>query len=122
MYGHRALVADLSRLTIVEKSYGYKLEAVRNESGHADLATALAIALPIAVERSGHPPFVVRSFYGPEPAPYGTLDSPLMREMRQLDLEDHLYRREMERLAIEHGAEYSEQEDFVSAMIRIGRL
>ena len=45
MYDEPRLVADLQRLTIVEKSYGYKLEAVRDESGHADTATALAIAL-----------------------------------------------------------------------------
>lgn len=40
---------DLGKLTIVEKPYGYKLEAVRDEFGHADVGTALAICLPKAV-------------------------------------------------------------------------
>lgn len=55
LYEHSALIDDLSRLTIEEKSYGYRLSAIRNQSGHADLATALAIALPIAVESAGSP-------------------------------------------------------------------
>lgn len=41
---------DFGKFTIAEKSYGYKLEAVRDESGHADVGTALVIALPLAVE------------------------------------------------------------------------
>jgi hypothetical protein len=57
-------VADLGRLTIVEKSYGYRLEAVRDEHGHADLATALAIALPIAVEQSGHEEIIITAGFG----------------------------------------------------------
>lgn len=59
LYDHPQLIADLGRLTIVEKSYGYKLEAVSDESGHADVATALAIALPIVVEASGKIPYIV---------------------------------------------------------------
>lgn len=55
LYNHPELIADLGRLTIEEKSYGHRLSATHNESGHADLATALAIALPIAVERTGKP-------------------------------------------------------------------
>lgn len=50
LFEHPALIADLGRLTIEEKSYGHRLSATRTEQGHADLATALAIALPIAVE------------------------------------------------------------------------
>lgn len=45
MYDCPRLVADLQRLTIVEKSYGYKLEATRDADGHADTATGLALAL-----------------------------------------------------------------------------
>ena len=40
---------DLGKLTITEKSYGYRLEAVRDETGHADVGTALAICLMQAV-------------------------------------------------------------------------
>lgn len=50
LYNCPRLVSDLRRLTIVEKSYGHKLEATRDADGHADVATALAIALPAAVE------------------------------------------------------------------------
>ena len=45
MYECPRLISDLRRLTIEEKSYGYKLTSVRDESGHADTATALAIGL-----------------------------------------------------------------------------
>lgn len=46
------LIADLERLSIVERSYGYRLESTRDEAGHADRATALAIVLPTATELS----------------------------------------------------------------------
>lgn len=41
---------DFGKFSIVEKSYGYKLEAVSDEYGHADLGTALVITLPKAIE------------------------------------------------------------------------
>jgi hypothetical protein len=45
------LIADLGRLCIVEKSFGYKLEASHDpNAGHADRGFALAIALPPAME------------------------------------------------------------------------
>ena len=44
------LIRDLSKLLIVEKNFGYKLEAPRDSSGHADTAMALAIALPTCVQ------------------------------------------------------------------------
>jgi hypothetical protein len=49
LYRDDDLIRDLGRLTIVEKSYGYKLESTRDATGHADRATALAICLPDAV-------------------------------------------------------------------------
>ena len=54
LYPDERLTADLRRLTIAEKSYGYKLEATRTAAGHADVATALAIALPHAVNLPAH--------------------------------------------------------------------
>ena len=63
LYNHPALIADLGRLTIEEKSYGHRLSATHTEAGHADLATALAIALPIAVERTGNPPVVLTPMF-----------------------------------------------------------
>ena len=33
----------------MEKSYGHKLESVRDSEGHADTATALAVCLPSAM-------------------------------------------------------------------------
>jgi len=59
MYPHQGLIDDLSRLFIEEKSYGHRLSAVRNESGHADLATALAICLPAAVAEAGRVPISI---------------------------------------------------------------
>lgn len=52
LYNHPQLLADLGRLTIAERSYGHRLEATSDERGHADLATALAIALPLTVEQA----------------------------------------------------------------------
>lgn len=46
---HR-LENDLGKFNIVEKSYGYRLEAVSDETGHADVGTALAIGLPGAFD------------------------------------------------------------------------
>ncbi len=37
---------DFGKFNILEKPYGYKLEAVSDEYGHADVGTALAICLP----------------------------------------------------------------------------
>lgn len=48
LYRDPGLLADLSRLSIVEKSYGFRLEAPRGPDGHCDRATALAMALPYA--------------------------------------------------------------------------
>lgn len=45
----KLLIKDLSRLQIVQKSYGFKLESSRDDDGHADRATALALALPQAL-------------------------------------------------------------------------
>lgn len=50
LYDDPGLVNDLYRLTIVERSYGYKLTAISDDTGHADRAIALAITLPLALE------------------------------------------------------------------------
>lgn len=44
---------DFGKFNIVEKSYGYKLEAVSDQFGHADVGTALVICLPAAVQMLG---------------------------------------------------------------------
>lgn len=46
---NQTLQRDLGKLNIVERSYGLRLEATSDESGHADVATALVIALPKAI-------------------------------------------------------------------------
>ena len=55
LYRDDALMRDLSRLTIVQRSFGFKLEASRDAKGHADRGIALAIALPAAVELASKP-------------------------------------------------------------------
>jgi hypothetical protein len=44
------LQSDIGKLQIAEKSYGFRLEATRDSSGHADIATALLCCLPEAVK------------------------------------------------------------------------
>ncbi len=46
----QTLQMDFGKFSIVEKSYGYKLEAVSDEFGHADVGTALVLCLPFAVD------------------------------------------------------------------------
>jgi len=45
------LIRDLRRLRIVEKAYGFRLEASRDQNGHADRATGLCLAL-LAAKRT----------------------------------------------------------------------
>jgi hypothetical protein len=48
-----SLRADFARMSIVEKSFGYKLDATSDETGHADVGTAMIIALPSVMEMLG---------------------------------------------------------------------
>jgi phage terminase large subunit-like protein len=52
MYDDPQFIADLFRLRITEKSYGYKLDSASDETGHADSAIAFSIVLPVALEAS----------------------------------------------------------------------
>ncbi len=45
LYDDAELIRDLGRLSIIEKSYGHRLESTRNADGHADRATALSLAM-----------------------------------------------------------------------------
>lgn len=46
---------DLGKMSIIEKPYGYRLEATKDETGHADVGAALCMALMRAVEiMTGH--------------------------------------------------------------------
>jgi hypothetical protein len=45
IYRHEGLIADLHSLRLKESAQGWKLDAARTQSGHADRATALALAL-----------------------------------------------------------------------------
>jgi hypothetical protein len=62
LYDDSALVRDLSKLNIVEKSFGQKLEAPADADGHADTAVALAIALPHAVRMAARTALTVPEF------------------------------------------------------------
>lgn len=48
-----SLRRDFSKFNIEKKSYGHRLTATSDEHGHADVATAVVIALPHAVECLG---------------------------------------------------------------------
>ncbi len=65
MWRDSALVRDLGKLSIVERQKGFKLEATRDEYGHCDRATALAMLLPWAKEIIQG----VFQIHGPEPQP-----------------------------------------------------
>jgi hypothetical protein len=93
MYKHDALVADLSRLTIEEKAYGYRLSAIRNEHGHCDLATALAIALPIAVGEADNLPNILQVMFGPGASDY-TSTTPFAQHVREFEERQREYEEE----------------------------
>lgn len=63
LYPDPELIADLGRLSIEERSFGYKLTAAHDETGHADRAIGLTIALPTALEVAQNPP---PAYYGPD--------------------------------------------------------
>ena len=50
LYDDKALRNDLLRLSIIEKQHGFSIVAPADETGHADRAMALAMALPTALE------------------------------------------------------------------------
>jgi DNA polymerase III alpha subunit len=52
LFDEPQLIADLYRLSIVERRFGFKLEAISDETGHADRGIALTIVLPTALEVS----------------------------------------------------------------------
>ncbi|HEY4259361.1 MAG TPA: hypothetical protein VGM98_04350 [Schlesneria sp.] len=83
LYDIPRLIEDLGRLTIEEKSYGYRLSAIRDENGHADLAVALSIALPLAVEEGGQVPIYVGAI-DLEAADDERGLTPLQRHLREL--------------------------------------
>lgn len=118
MYDHRKLIADLGRLSIQEKSYGYKLEATRDVDGHCDLATALAIALPLAVEESGHRRLskIVGIFDPPE----NEYKSPFEQAIDQHTARANLYEHEMSELA-EQGSDFFDTHGWQQTMRRAGR-
>lgn len=117
LYDHPALIADLGRLTIEEKSYGHRLSATRNESGHADLATALAIALPLAVDRAGKPAFVIRPMFGPGSTGYSPGTHPFAEWQQRL--EEHRLDQEYGNYLMNRD---DELEDMKRYMRRVGRL
>jgi phage terminase large subunit-like protein len=59
MFEDKILLADLGKLCIEERPFGYKLTAIKDEFGHADRAIALSIALPLAVEQAGVVPLQI---------------------------------------------------------------
>jgi hypothetical protein len=61
LYPHEDLQRDLLRIRIKETLRGFKLDAVRDDAGHADRAMALAFCLPAAMA------YATR--YQPEPEP-----------------------------------------------------
>jgi len=62
LYRDEQLVRNLHRLMIVERRYGFKLEAVCDEFGHADRAIALSIILPPMLDvANSEPPAVASS-------------------------------------------------------------
>ena len=46
LYPNRDLIRDLERISIIERPFGYKLDSIADEEGHADRATALVMLLP----------------------------------------------------------------------------
>lgn len=50
LYEHERLIADLLKLSIEEKQYGYRITFPRDEFGHCDRGAALVQGIPFALE------------------------------------------------------------------------
>ena len=115
LYNHPAIIADLSRLTIEERSYGYRLSAISNESGHADLAVALSIALPLTVDRLSKPTIMIgQDLFGVDGR------NAFERELARHERRAEKYAREMNALAAGN-ANLDGQEEFAAIMRTLGR-
>lgn len=82
MFHDPQLIDDLGRLQIEEKSYGHRLTATRDASGHADKATGLALAIPQALEQME----IIVPFVGAVDVfhPKGLGETPLQRALDRL--------------------------------------
>lgn len=49
LFDHHPLIRDLKKLRVIDRSGGTKLEAARDENGHADLGFAFSFVLPAAL-------------------------------------------------------------------------
>lgn len=83
LYKADRLVRDLGRLVVVEKSYGHRLESVRDAEGHCDEATSFCLALVQATEHpvfaEGKPPTQMRAEWTPR-ASHKFTNEPMIRE------------------------------------------
>lgn len=77
LFDHKELVDDLTKLNIVSRGFGYKIEAETDQFGHADTAFALSICLPAAVEMAGMPRMNV------------FVDRPVVQSLDELELKLH---------------------------------
>ncbi len=75
----KALEADLRRLSIISKPEGYRLEAARTAEGHADNATALALALLAVRDAAPRKRLSLEVFTGSTPSMSDQVQSNLQR-------------------------------------------
>lgn len=54
LFHDAALIRDLTRLSIIERQSGFKLQATRDHTGHCDRGTALAMGLAVAEQEMKH--------------------------------------------------------------------
>ena len=112
IFNEPKLISDLRRLQIEERPFGIRITATRDSEGHADLATALIIALPFCVEESGKVPVVA----GAITASFDN-DTPYERELKRLAKQSEFEAREMSR----YNGVREEDEWFVDLMRAMGR-
>ncbi|MCE9604435.1 MAG: phage terminase family protein [Planctomycetia bacterium] len=80
LYNDAALLDDLRSLKVVEKSYGYRIDAERGAAGHADRAIALALMLhgSRSTDALGRPGIMFAE--GPLPDVYGRIEAMVAAE------------------------------------------
>ncbi len=64
LYDDPNLRRDLQRMRVLEKSYGFRLESPRDETGHGDLGTTFQLALLAAAEIASKKKFTVTAYCG----------------------------------------------------------
>lgn len=110
------LRCDLLKLRVEEKSYGIRLTSPRDGDGHGDTFSAFSLALLAGHELSGKKRIVAGSLL--DPSATTSIDTLLLHDMRQLDIDNEINERERAYMEANGGYDYQGRDNFMAALSR----